>query len=215
MKIEDLLKEYGGLYSLELGIDVEKHPFKWFLASMLFGGRISTTVAKSTYREYEKAGLVTPQRIAESTRDQLIRVHGSGGYVRYDGITADYVQGAAKVLLQKYGADLTQLDRVSKSPEDLESRLQEFRGVGPVTAKIFLRELRGIWRNADPEPTNVEILAAKKLGILASKKNALRKLKKFWDRNAVTGYDFRAFEAALVRFGLQIRRRRPVDREGL
>ena len=210
MKLEDLLRNYGELYSRELGIDAKKHPFRWFLASILFGGRISTTVAKNTYKEYEKAGLITPQSIAEASRDQLIRIHGKGGYVRYDGITADYVQGAAKTLLNKYRGDVTQLDRVSKSPEDLEKRLEELRGVGPVTTRIFLRELRGIWINADPEPTEVEILAAKKLGILGSERNALKKLKAFWERNALTGYDFRNFEAALVRLGLQIRRRKPI-----
>jgi len=211
MKLEDLLRNYGELYSQELGIDVKKHPFRWFLASMLFGGRISTTVAKNTYKEYEKAGLTTAQSIAKASRDQLIRIHGRGGYVRYDGITADYVQGAAKTLINKYRGNVTQLDGVSKGAEELENRLKEFRGVGPVTARIFLRELRGIWRNADPEPTRVEILAAKRLGILRSEKSALKKLKSFWERNALAGYDFRNFEAALVRLGLQIRRSKSID----
>jgi hypothetical protein len=54
MDLQKLLKEKGELFSEELGIDVEKEPFKWFIASVLFGGRISTDIAKRTYREYEK-----------------------------------------------------------------------------------------------------------------------------------------------------------------
>jgi hypothetical protein len=66
--------------------------------------------------------------------------------------------------------------------------------------------LRGLWKNADPELASVEILAARKLGVIESRENALEKLKKFWHRNRVEGYDFRNFEAALVRLGLKLRR---------
>ena len=48
MNLNELLKNYGELYSKELGIDVKKEPFKWFLASILFGARISTGIAKKT-----------------------------------------------------------------------------------------------------------------------------------------------------------------------
>jgi len=49
-------------YSQELGLDLktEEDRFKWFLASILFAKRISSEVAKRTYREFEKVGIVTP-----------------------------------------------------------------------------------------------------------------------------------------------------------
>ena len=65
---------------------------------------------------------------------------------------------------------------------------------------------RGLWKNADPEPTSVEILATRKLGVIESNEKALEKLKEFWRKNRVKGYDFRNFEAALVRIGLKLRR---------
>jgi len=64
MDLLHLRKKHGKLYSEKLGIDVEEEPFKWFLASVLFRARISTTIAKSTYRAYEEAGVTTPERIA-------------------------------------------------------------------------------------------------------------------------------------------------------
>jgi hypothetical protein len=206
MNLRELLKRYGEPYSQELGIDVRKEPFKWFLASMLFGGRISTTIAKKTYKAYEVAGLMSAKRIASSDERTLIEIHGRGGYVRYDGITAEYVMGVARKLLKDYDEEIEKLDEISQDPGDLERRLREFRGVGPVTAKIFLRELRGIWKNADSEPTSIEILAAKNLGIIESEEDALEKLKGFWSKNAIEGYNFSNFEAALVRLGLKLRR---------
>ncbi len=207
MSLPELLKHYGNLFSSELGIDLEKEPFRWFLASILFGARISTSIAKSTYRAYEEAGLTSPEIIVRSDSLTLIEVHGRGGYARYDGITAEYMMGICKKILEEYDGDVEKLDEVSRSSRELTEKIQEFRGVGPVTAKIFLRELRGLWENADPEPAPVEILAAKKLGIIESEENALEKLKHFWHQNKVEGYDFRNFETALVRLGLELRRR--------
>jgi hypothetical protein len=211
MNLYELLEHYGELYSEELGIDVRKEPFKWFLASMLFGARISTSIAKKTYNAYKAEGLTSPEKIAASNEVTLIGIHGRGGYARYDGITAEYVIGVAKKLLEDYNGEIEKLDKISENPDDLERRLQEFRGVGPVTAKIFLRELRDIWENADPQPTSIEISAAKNLGIIEFEEDALKRLKDFWSRNAIKGYEFRNFEAALVRLGIELRRKKRIS----
>lgn len=55
MDLLRLLKKHGKLYSQELGIDLDEEPSRWFLASILFGARISTTIAKNTYKAYEEA----------------------------------------------------------------------------------------------------------------------------------------------------------------
>jgi endonuclease III len=204
----DLLKKCGELYSQELGIDVKNEPFKWLLASILFGARISSSIAKKTYKYYETAGLTSPEKIATVNEKVLIKIHGQGGYARYDGITAAYIHGVAKKLLDEYDGQVKKLDEKSENPRDLELKLQEFRGIGPLTTKIFLRELRGIWRNAQPEPTSIEVVAAKNLGILKNDRDALKNLENFWRKNAVEGFSFRNFEAALVRLGLEFRRKR-------
>ena len=82
--------EESALYSEELGINLAKCNeavcFRWFLASLLFGARISETIAKNTYRSFVHHGLTTPQRIVEAGWDFLVfPVMREGGYVRYDG----------------------------------------------------------------------------------------------------------------------------------
>ena len=39
--------------------------FKWFLASILYGKRISYKIAERTYKEFEKRGILTPEKIIE------------------------------------------------------------------------------------------------------------------------------------------------------
>ena len=210
MDLERLLREFGQLFSSELGIDLSNE-FEWLIASILFGNRISTEIAKRTFFAYRRAGLTTPWRIDEASWQDLVRVHGEGGYVRYDGITATYMKETAAKVIQEYGGDLSRLDRVSRGPRDLERRLMEFKGVGPVTARIFLRDLRGRWKNADPEPTDVELVAARVLGIVTHEEGALDELKAFWERNKVPGYSLSNLQSALVRLGVRLRRGRSIQ----
>ena len=83
-----------------------------------------------------------------------------------------------------------------------------YKSISITRHRILLRELRTIWKYADPEPTAVEVSAAKNLGILTSNGDALEKLKEFWSKNAIEGYSLRHFEAALVRLGLEMRRKK-------
>jgi hypothetical protein len=62
-------------------------------------------------------------------------------YVRYDFSTATKLLEISKELKQRYGS-LGNLLRQEKNRKDSEMRLQEFRGIGPVTTRIFLRELK-------------------------------------------------------------------------
>ena len=164
MTVESILSRLES-YSQELDLDLTRSEdrFKWFLASILFAKRISAEVAKKTYRRFEEEGLNTPEKILEAGWDRLVEVLDSGGYVRYDFSTASNLLATVKELRQKYGT-LEELHRKSNSPTELESRLQEFRGVGPVGVNIFLRELRGIWEMAKPKPSQIAIKTANKIG---------------------------------------------------
>ena len=82
--------EQSVLYSEELGIDLAQRTdaayFHWFLASLLFGARISETTAKNTFRAFMRHGLTTPKKIVAAGWDFLVHpVIRDGGYVRYDG----------------------------------------------------------------------------------------------------------------------------------
>jgi hypothetical protein len=116
-----------------------------------------------------------------------------GGYTRYDFSTADRLLENMAFLLEKYGS-LWALHNSCKSREELERKLQEFKGIGPVTTNIFLRELRGIWKYADPEPSELVKEMAKRLKIKLPKSR--RSLK------------FMQLEAALIRYKGEILGRR-------
>ena len=165
MSVKEALSKLQS-YSNELNLDLSKAEdrFKWFLASVLFAKRISAQTAKETYLYFEQEELTSPDAILEAGWDRLVEVLDSGGYTRYDFSTATNLLGIAKMLKEKYG-DLERLHAESSSPADLERRLQEFKGVGPVGVNIFLRELRGIWEKAKPKPSPIAVATAQKIGL--------------------------------------------------
>jgi endonuclease III len=165
---------------LELSVSNPRDRFKWFLVSLLFAKRISSEIAKKTYHRFEDEDLTTPEKILAAGWDRLVEVLDSGGYVRYDFSTASNLLSIMQELKEKYG-DLEGLHRESSGSGDLEKRLQEFRGIGPVGVNIFLRELRGIWKKAKPKPSKIAIQIAQRLGL----------------------EDVESFESSLVRINLE------------
>ncbi len=165
MSVEEAVSSLKG-YSEELGLDLKKPEdrFKWFLASVLFAKRISAGIAKRTYRRFIEEGLTTPEAILEAGWGRLVEVLDSGGYVRYDFSTATNLIKIMEELKTKYGS-LEELYAKANSPEDLERRLQEFKGVGPVAVNIFLRELRGVWDKAKPKPSKISVETAQRIGL--------------------------------------------------
>ncbi len=153
-------------YSDELGLDLTKPEdrFKWFLASVLFAKRISAEIARETYLMFEQEELASLDAILEAGWDRLVEVLDSGGYTRYDFSTATKLLGIMKTLKKRYG-NLEKLHAESRTPSNLENRLQEFKGVGPVGVNIFLRELRGIWEKAKPTPSPMPVLTAQRIGL--------------------------------------------------
>jgi endonuclease III len=136
------------IYAHELGIDLstkqETDYFKWFLACLLFGKPIQQEVAKRTYVEFVREGLITPQAILQAGWDKLVEVLDKGHYVRYDFSTATKLLDVLKTLQEQYGT-LTELMKQSQSIDELSSRLQAFKGIGPKTVEIFLRDITPIF----------------------------------------------------------------------
>jgi len=133
-----------GIYSKDLGINLksgkEEELFKWFLACLLFGKPIQQEVAKRTYFEFKKARILTPEKILEAGWNKLVEVLDRGHYVRYDFSTATKLLEICKELKQRYG-NLSNFLKQAKNKKELAKRLQEFKGIGPTTTKIFLRDL--------------------------------------------------------------------------
>jgi endonuclease III len=153
-------------YSKELGLELKKAEdrFKWFLASILFAKRISSEIAKRTYKQFEKEGITTPEQILEAGWDKLVEVLDSGGYVRYDFSTASKLLEVMKNLKQRYSS-LENLYAQAKNSQDLEKKLLEFKGIGPITVNIFLRELKTVWEKANPPLSHLAREAALRLSL--------------------------------------------------
>lgn len=132
------------IYSSELGINLklkrESELFKWFLACLLFGKPIQQSVAKGTYLEFVKEGLTSPEAIIAAGWDKLVEVLDRSHYVRYDFSTATKLLEVCQKLKSDYRT-LTNLLKSAKNKKDLEVKLLNFRGIGPVTVRIFLRDL--------------------------------------------------------------------------
>jgi endonuclease III len=78
----------------------------------------------------------------------------------------------------------------SKDSKDLEKKLLEFKGVGPTTVNIFLRELRAVWEKARPQPSPLAREVASRL------------------RLGEEELELPAVESALVRLNLEFCKRR-------
>jgi hypothetical protein len=219
----ELVQSHGGRYAKALGIDLAKRDaaerFKWFLAAMLYGARISEALAARTWREFVARDVLTPQRIITTGWDGLVAILDAGGYVRYDFKTATKLLSVCTALMQDYGGSLDALHHAAADARDLEMRLKALgKGIGDTTVAIFLRELRGIWAKAEPPLSPLALAAAHALGYLRADAPApervLSKLRKVWVDSGQAASQFADFESALVREGLRLRRldaRRTID----
>lgn len=127
--------------SINLASKKESELFKWFLACLLFGKPIQQEVAKRTYFEFVQEGLVTPDDILAAGWDKLVEVLDRGHYVRYDFLTADKLLDIMSALLINYGGEISYLIKLSKNKRDFNRLIQEFKGIGPKTAEIFINGL--------------------------------------------------------------------------
>jgi hypothetical protein len=165
-------------------------------------------------------GLKSPDEIVKAGWDMLVEILDSGGYARYDFKTATKLLEVMSNLKEWYKGDLNLLHAAASDPRDLEVKIKQLgKGIGDVTASIFLRELRGVWRNADPPLQELAIAAARSLGLTskrgkdeAGRLAILKELQELWSRNLVEGRSFVDFEAGLVRYGKDVVRKRRISR---
>ncbi len=215
--IQTLMDRQQGRFSGELGIDLasgrSRDIFRWFLASVLFGARISAGIVKKTFGVFDAGGVISPDAILTAGWDGLVEILDRGGYVRYDFKTATKLLDLCRSLTETYHGDLANLHAAAADLRDLEERLKALAGgIGEVTVNIFLREMRGIWEKADPLPSDLVVMAAKNRNIvpknMRDRTKILRLLMEAWKASGRKKKDFPDFEAALVRAGIELRRKR-------
>jgi hypothetical protein len=135
-------------YVRRLRIDLrsknEEELFKWFLACLLFGKPIQREIAEQAYRELVRERLTSPRAILRAGWNKLVLLLDRAHYVRYDFSTATKLLEVCQELKRRYGK-LTNLLAQAKTASELSRRLQEFKHIGPVTARIFIRGVGPIW----------------------------------------------------------------------
>jgi endonuclease III len=138
------ISSYARSLQIDLACKKEVELFKWFLACLLFGKPIQTEIAEQAYKELVAARLTSPEAILHAGWDKLVALLDRAHYVRYDFSTATKLLEICRELKQRYGT-VANLLAEAKTANELSRNLQEFKHIGPVTARIFLKEIRPIW----------------------------------------------------------------------
>ncbi|MFF5979800.1 endonuclease [Streptomyces olindensis] len=152
--VRELVDAHGRTYADEAGIRLKDTPqplYRLLVLSHLLSARIRGSIALATARALHEAGLRDPRRMAEADWQERVDALGRGGYRRYDERTATQLGDAAELLNERWGGDLRRLRREADGKvSGLRHLLQEFPGMGPAGADIFLREAQGVWPEAAP-----------------------------------------------------------------
>ena len=191
---DHLVDEHGRTFAEEAAITLRDKPaplWQLLVLSLLLSTRISSEIALSTARELFAEGWRTPQRLRESTWQQRVDVLGRGGYRRYDESTATRLDDAAALLIDRWNGDLRRLrDEAEGDPVRISTLLQEFTGIGPTGASIFLREAQQVWPTIRPYTDKLTSKGAQIAGLPDDPSDL---------GDLVDGSDFARLAAALVR----------------
>ncbi|MER7739015.1 endonuclease [Streptomyces sp. NPDC096538] len=164
-----LVDAHGETYAHEAGITLRNTPqplYRLLVLAHLLSARIKGSVAVATARALHEAGLRDPRRMADATWQERVDALGRGGYRRYDERTATQLGEAAELLLDRWGGDLRRLRAEADGDvRELRRLLQEFPGVGPAGADIFLREVQAVWPEASPQVDAKALQGARRLGL--------------------------------------------------
>lgn len=166
--VKELLSD-SSTYAEEAGIRLADKPgplFALLMLTELLSARISGDIALAAAREVRAAGLTTPEKVRAASWYDIVDALGRAHYRRYDESTATRLQRNAAFALDRYRGDLRELARDSHSDRDTAARLlQEFVGVGPIGASIFLREVQDVWPWVGPYFDDRALRGAARLGL--------------------------------------------------
>ncbi|MFG3109518.1 HhH-GDP family DNA glycosylase [Streptomyces tendae] len=167
--VRELVDAHGQTYAEEADIRLKDTPqplYRLLVLAHLLSARISASIAVATARALSEAGLRDARRMAGATWQQRVDALGRGGYRRYDERTATQLGEAAELLTERWGGDLRRLrDEADGDVSELRRLLQEFPGVGPTGADIFLREAQLVWPEAGPLLDRKALQGAERLGL--------------------------------------------------
>ncbi|MFF7553126.1 endonuclease [Streptomyces olivaceus] len=167
--VRELVAAHGQTYADEAGIRLKDTPqplYRLLVLAHLLSARISGSIAVAAARALGEAGLRDPRRMADADWQERVDALGRGGYRRYDERTATQLGEEAELLSDRWGGDLRRLrEEADGEVPEVRRLLQEFNGVGPTGADIFLREAQLVWPEAAPYVDRKALQGAERLGL--------------------------------------------------
>jgi endonuclease III len=164
-----LLDRYGRTYAEEAGIRLADKPaslYQLLVLSTLLSARINAEIAVQAARELFAAGYKTPKAMREASWEDRVEALNRGHYTRYQERTSTMLGDGAELLDERWGGDLRRLrDEAGGKPARIKSLLQEFPGIGPSGADIFLREVQAVWPSVAPYLDRRVIEGAHRVGL--------------------------------------------------
>ncbi|MFD5320216.1 endonuclease [Streptomyces sp. NPDC127098] len=154
----------GETYAEQAGIRLRNSPaslYQLLVLSHLLSARISSGVAVAAARALFDAGMRDARHMADATWQQRVDALGEGHYRRYDERTSTQLGDEANLLLERYGGDLRRL----REEGDVAELLQQFPGIGPTGADIFLREAQAVWPEYAPRVDDRMRAGAERVGL--------------------------------------------------
>ncbi len=195
--VTKLLDRAGRTYAEDAGITLKDTPkplFELLVLALLSSTRISADIAVAAAKELFQAGWRTPEAMAKAPRADVIAALGRGHYVRYDESTATRLREMGERVESEYRGDLRKLAQRADGDAAAAARLlEEFDGIGPVGAEIFLREVQDVWTWLRPFLDKRARQGAEALGVPAESEQL--------EKHAPDGR-FAPLAAALVRVSL-------------
>lgn len=167
--VKRLLERAGTTYADEAGITLRNKPkplFQLLSLAMLASKPIAASVAVAAAREVFRAGLRTPAAVLDADRATMIAAFGRAGYARYDESSATRLTELATMVRDRYAGDLRTLaQETGQDTRAAAQALQQFDGIGPTGADIFLREAQNVWSWAQPYFDDRARASARDLGL--------------------------------------------------
>jgi endonuclease III len=127
----------------DLGVDTstDQGLFDWLLASLLFGRPVPQAAAASAFRKLKEDKWDSPERFTSDDHRPVWHELWEGNYHRMSSVMSEELHDVMRALISDYDGSVARLVRTASTRDEVSKRLQDFRGVGPKTAEIFLREV--------------------------------------------------------------------------
>jgi endonuclease III len=199
--VHALLDNEGRTYAEEAGIKLADRPaplYQLLVLATLLSTRIRASVAIAAARELFAAGYGTPDAMERASWQARVDALGRGHYRRYDERTSRMLGDGARLCRERWNGDLRRLHRVAGGDVAcLRQLLDEFPGIGPTGADIFLREVQSVWPDVRPYVDRRVVAGARRLRLPTSGDKLA---------SLTSERDFGRLASALVRVALDDRR---------